>query len=194
MTPSPRNGRTGSPRSRRAARGALPALVAFACSLASAASAFAHPIHSSLAEADYNGGTQKLEVALRVFADDFEAALSARAKKKISLEKTPAAEFDPLARAYLAECFTVTSADRVVARHEWIGRAHQDAANELWLFFEVVVPGGIEGATLHHAVLHDLFSDQINTVQVRDGDRRTTLVFLASHRAKPVRFRPQGNS
>lgn len=163
-------------------------LVAY--SLLLAAPAAAHPIHTSLAEADYNRTTQKLEVALRVFADDFETALSDRAKTKISLEKTPRAAFDALARAYLADRFTLRSPDGRAAALEFIGRDYKDAANELWLFFEFPLPAGLDHATVHHAVLAERFSDQLNTVQVRDADRRTTLVFLPSHREKRIRFRP----
>lgn len=150
----------------------------------------AHPIHTSLAEADYNRTTGKLEIALRVFADDFEARLSVHAGRKISLEKTPAAEFDEVTRAYLAERFTVKSREGTLAAHTWVGRELKEAANELWLFFEIPLPGGIEGAVIRHGVLSEHFSDQLNSVRVRDGGRKATLIFLPSHREKTVRFPP----
>ena len=150
----------------------------------------AHPIHRSIAEADYSRATQTLEVALRVFADDFEAALSARAKRKISLEKTPAAEIDALAHAYLTETFTVKSSDGTAAVPRWVGRELKDAENELWFYFEVSLPSGVEGARIRHAVLGEMFPDQLNSVLVRDADRKATLVFLPTHNEKPVRFRP----
>ena len=152
--------------------------------------ATAHPIHTSMAEADYNPTARTLEIALRVFIDDFEAVLTAREKRNISVERTPAAEFDALARVYLAEYFTVKAADGARVPLHWIGRESKEAANELWLFFEAPLPEGVEGCTIHHALLRDQFSNQINSVHVRDGSRRTTLVFLPSHREKRVRFRP----
>jgi hypothetical protein len=162
-----------------------------ACSLlvaSATASALAHPVHTSLAEADYNHTTKKLEVALRVFADDFEAALSARAKTRITLGKTPRADFDTHARAYLAERFILKSPDGQPATLAYLGRDYKDAANELWLFFEFSLPSGPENALLHHAVLTEEFSDQLNTVQLRDADRRTTLVFLPREKEKRLRF------
>jgi len=158
--------------------------------LALPAVALAHPIHSSLAEADYNRTTQKLEVALRVFADDFELALTARAKTKITLERTSRTEFDALARAYLAERFTLKSAAGAPIAFTYLGRDYKDAANELWFFFEFQLPSGPDNATLHHAVLADHFGDQLNSVHLRDADRRLTLVFLAKHGPKRIRFRP----
>lgn len=149
----------------------------------------AHPVHTSLAEADYNRTTQKLEIALRVFADDFEEALSLRAKKKITLAHTPAAEFTALTQAYLAESFLVRRVDNTLAPHTWIGREYKDAANELWLFFEIALPPtGLEGLRLRHAVLSTQFSDQLNSVLLRAGSRSVTLAFLPDSGEKFVRF------
>jgi hypothetical protein len=167
-------------------------LVLIVCvALACPAPARAHPIHRSIAEAVYHRATQTLELAVRVFADDFEATLSARTKRKISLERTPADEIDALARAYLAETFTIKSGDGNTAVHRWVGRELKDAENELWFYFEVSLPGGVEGARIHHAVLCETFPDQLNSVLVRDTNRKVTLVFLPTHGEKLVRFRPE---
>lgn len=152
-------------------------------------SAFAHPIHRSIAEANYNRTTKSLEIALRVFADDFEDALGAFAKRKISLEKTPPAELDKLIPAYVAERFTIKASDGTLAAHRWIGRELKDAENELWFYFEVPLPAGVEGAKILHAVLTEHFRDQLNSVLIRDGERKVTLVFLPNHSEKAVRFR-----
>ncbi len=151
----------------------------------------AHPIHTSIAEADYNAKTRQLEVALRVFIDDFEAALSVHTKRRVSLEKTPPAEFDTIARAYLAEKFTVLNRAGAPAVPKWVGRELKPGDNELWFYFELPLPDGVEGARIHHRALAEQFANQINSVRVRDADgRKVTLVFLPSHGAKLVRFHP----
>ncbi len=153
-------------------------LLASLAFLLSVAPAHAHPIHTSTAEADYNRATKQLEVSLRVFADDFEAALSDLAGQKISLEKTPRAELDALARAYLIEHFTVKTRDGVLASQRLIGRELKDAANELWLYFEIALPSGVDGARVDYTVLRARFADQLNSLHLRDGNRQQTLVFL----------------
>jgi len=150
----------------------------------------AHAIHTSVAEADFNAATRRLEVSLRVFIDDFEAALSVPARRRLALATTPPAEFDAAARAYLAATFTVRTPDGQLAPLVWVGREVRDAENELWFHFEVSLPGGIEGCRLHHRALGEQFPTQINSVRVRDGERRVTLVFLARQTEKTVRFRP----
>lgn len=148
----------------------------------------AHPLHVSHAEADYNRETNRLEVALKVFADDFEARLSARAGHRVSLEKTPPVEFDALCRAYLAETFVVKSRDGAAQPLQWVGRELKDAENRLWLYFEVALPDGVDGARLRHAVLTDEFSDQLNSVLVREAGRQVTLVFFPDRSEKTVVF------
>jgi hypothetical protein len=150
----------------------------------------AHPIHTSVAEADYNASSGNLEVALRVFIDDFEAAVSVHARRRVSLERTPAAEFDEAARAYLAAKFVVKTREGKVAPPRWVGREAKADANELWFYLEVPLPGGVEGARLHHNALGEQFPNQINSVRVRDAERQVTLVFLPSQTEKTVRFRP----
>lgn len=153
--------------------------------------ALAHPVHTSLAEADYHADTHRLEIALRVFADDLEAALSAQAGRKVSLEKTAPAELDTLVQTYLAAHFTVRAPTGGPALpFRWVGRELKDRDNELWLYFETVLPGGLQGARLRHGLLVDQFSDQINTVRLRAGNRQTTLVFFPDRAEKVVLLAP----
>ncbi len=150
--------------------------------------AAAHPLHVSHAEADFNRATGKLEIALKVFADDFETKLTARAGHRVSLEKTLKAELDALCLAYLAETFTVKSRDGARQSLHWVGREIKDSENHLWLYFEVPLPGGADGARIVHAVLSDTFRDQLNSVLVRDGGRAVTLVFFPDRGEKTVAF------
>ncbi len=152
--------------------------------------ASAHPIHTSFAEADYNPTAKTLEVAVRLFADDVEAALAELAGKPVSFARTPPKEIDALARAYTTAHFTVKTRDHQLASLRWVGRELHDAANEVWLYFEFDLPAGLDGVRLHHALLSDRFSDQLNSVRVRDRGREVTLTFLPRQPERPVEFKP----
>lgn len=133
-----------------------------------AVAAAAHPIHASYAEADYRPETGKLEIALRLFTDDAEAALTARAGRKIAFGRTPAAELDALLRACLRDWFAVKSADGLLRPLTWVGRELKDAEQHLWIYVQCALPGGVAGARVHHRVLREVFSDQLNSLRVRD--------------------------
>ncbi|MSU22653.1 MAG: hypothetical protein EXS32_02405 [Opitutus sp.] len=140
---------------------------------AGVATAAAHPLHTSYAEADYRADSGKLEIALRLFSDDAEVALTARAGKKISLDKTPAAEFDAL----LLACIR----DGARQNLRWVGRELKDGDLHLWLYVECPLPGGLAGAKFSNRLLRDIFSDQINSIRVRDRgppQRQETLLFM----------------
>lgn len=148
----------------------LLALIAFA-PLASA-----HPIHTSYAEADFRPETSKLEVALRVYPDDLETALTARAGKKITLEHTPPPAFDVLLLAYLRATFLLRAADGTMPTLHLVGRELKDRDQHLWIYFECALPGGLSGVRLSHRVLRDAFPEQLNAL--RPGKTATTLLFL----------------
>ncbi len=163
-------------------------LSALVLALGLLAAARGHEVRTSFAEADHRPEKGFLEVSIRVFADDFEAALAKRAGKPVSLAKTPPAEFDALAKAYLAEHFTVRSAAGQPALQRWVGRQLDDAANELWLFVEYPLAGDADGALIRHGLLRERFPNQLNSVLVRAGARAVTLVFFPDPRERTVRF------
>ncbi len=158
--------------------------------LAVLAPASAHPAHLSLAEADYNRDTQRLEIAVAIFADDLLLALRKQAPASVSYTKTPSAELDRVIQAYLGANFHVMAKDGTVQSLHWVGREfdQDDGEQRLWLYFESPLPGGPEGARIHHGLLHDTIPQQRNTVAVRDGPLRTTLVFDPGDSAKTIRF------
>jgi len=142
----------------------------------------AHPVHTSYAEADYRPASGKLEIAWRLFTDDAEAALSRRAGRTLILARTPAAELDALLLAYVQSTFAVKTPAGVPVTLTWVGRELADAGQHLWLYFECPLPGGPERARLSSRGLREVFSDQINSVRVRDHSatpaRQATLLFL----------------
>lgn len=146
------------------------------------AGALAHPVHTSTAEAEYNPLTKRLEVSLTVFISDLETALIRQCEREMRVEKTPAAEFDAQVLAYLNKTFVVTDAAGKVAKMTWVGREMEKESEKsgdpaVVLFFEVEMPEGVEGATVRDGVFCELFRDQSNLVQLRNGAQSVELRF-----------------
>ena len=165
-------------------------LAIFAC--ATGTLARAHPIHTSLAEADFRPESGRLEIALRLFSDDAEAALSARAGKRVWLATTPAATLDPLLLALVRASFTVKPQAGAMPPLTLLGHELKDGDQHLWLYLVCSLPGGLDGAKISDRMLRELFSDQVNSIRLRDRSvtpvRQTTLVF-ADDREQTVAFR-----
>jgi hypothetical protein len=187
-----RGRRQATPLQRRLRGKALHLIAILAGAFFCAAPARAHPIHTSYAEADYRPESGKLEIAVRLFTDDAEAALSGRAGRKISLNSTPAAELDALLQACVRTWFTVKSPDGAMHALAWVGRELTDKEQHVWIYLQCALPGGVEGARFRDRVLRETYSDQLNSIRVRDHStapvRQITLLFT-DDTEQSVRFR-----
>jgi hypothetical protein len=122
--------------------------------------AFAHPLHTSLAQVSVSGAT--VSVSLRVFADDYTAASHAR------LVDYAVANF--IVKDMRGNTIKLTSCG---------GKRMGDL---MWLCFRGT--GNI--ATVESKVLFDKFKDQINIVQASFSGRTRNLLFTPGDRAKPI--------
>jgi hypothetical protein len=72
---------------------------------------------------------------------------------------------------------------------EWVGR-EMDAESAksgdpaVVLFFEVGMAEGVKGARLRHAVLLDVFRDQMNLLHLSDGTGQAELKFTTDQPAR----------
>lgn len=135
--------------------------------------AAAHKYYTSLAQVEYNTEARTVEISLRVFADDLELALTRRAGRKVSLDRTRDAA--GLALAYLRETFELKNRDGETKALKWVGmELRSDIA---WLYVEAEMPEGLAGARLRDHVLFELFEKQVNTVSVRYPGAKADIVF-----------------
>ena len=158
-------------------------LIAVVISLSAAAWVHAHSIHQSTAEAEYNPKTQKLEVSLTVFINDLELALMRHSERLLSIDKTPAAEFDAQIQAYLAKTFVVTEVKGKKAPIDWVGREIESIKTNdpaVTMFFEVPLVACLSGVTIQHSMLCELFKDQTNLLHLRSRTRDMELQFTLS--------------
>ena len=150
---------------------AVLACVALACLAARPAAA--HKFYTSLAQVEYNAETKSVEVSLRVFADDFELALTRRAGRPVKLERTEDA--GRLALEYLRETFVLRNREGEAKALKFVGI---DVQNQVaWLYFEAEMPEGLAGARLRDHVLFELFEKQVNVVDFKWAGGRSKLVF-----------------
>jgi hypothetical protein len=158
----------------------------------------AHDAHDSVTEAHYNGSTGRLEVTMRVHGADLEAALSRVAGRPVLVKGGPDAGLDKQIFAYVCEVFRVKAADGTAQPLVWVGRELEGEAagaeiEDQWLLhLEVVLPGGLEGASLRQGVFCELFADQINLVTLHEGVKRVTLGFAPDRGEKLVVFPNEG--
>ncbi|MEO1999085.1 MAG: DUF6702 family protein [Planctomycetaceae bacterium] len=148
--------------------------------------AVAHPFHVSLAEAEWNAKTGRLEVALKVHATDLEKALRRRTKKPVDLDKSP--DVDRLISAYLNHVFRVQSPKGQACTIKWVGK--EVTLKSAWLYFELPLPQGIEGMRFSNQMFFELLSNQVNTINFKQGRKKLTLRFTRQSATHVAKFPP----
>ncbi|HYY41237.1 MAG TPA: DUF6702 family protein [Pyrinomonadaceae bacterium] len=152
------------------ARAFVGALVLLMCASSPVA---AHKFHTSFAEADYNAKERALQITLRTFPDDLTNILTRRTGKPVSLDDKQRAA--SLTFAYLQEVFQLKDARGRTVRLAWVGM--EAGVDNVWLYFEAKLPAGVAGARLSDRWLSDLYEDQINLVNIRNGEQKLALTF-----------------
>ncbi len=140
--------------------------------------AFAHPLHTSLAELSYDERSGMLEVSLRVFVDDFtEASLEWGKTARVTGRRTMV--------GYALEMFTVTVAGQPVVFGSCGGKHVGDL---MWLCFRSrVAPPAPGSIAVSSRILFGKYKDQINVVQAAMGGTKTNLLFTPGDGPKKVR-------
>ena len=130
----------------------------------------AHPLHTTMTELSYDPSARMVNVSLRVFADDFTAAVMAG-----RVHRTDVTPPDSAMLRYVTARFSLVApgTGRVVWR--WCG-ARRDG-----LVILICLRGAAQrpptGATMSNALLTEVFPDQVNIVQASYEGRRRTLLF-----------------
>lgn len=141
------------------------------------ARALPHPLHTTHAELVYVEASGQLDVVLRVFADDFAAAVM----RGNGMRALPAGALPPDSAMfrYVSERFGVVAppvngnARPVPLR--WCGVRRN--APMLFLCLRAEKAGPLRGARVRNVLMSEVFDDQVNMVQATVGGRHQMLLF-----------------
>lgn len=137
-----------------------------------------HKFHVSNSQLEYKPSAQSVEIIVRVFADDFQAAISRHAGREVRLERPE--DWQDKAKtalivAYLNDNFVLkTKAGRPV-RLTWVGM--EGMADMFWIYVAGRMPGGLVGAQLKNRMHCELFADQVNVVTAKFQGKQVGLMF-----------------
>ena len=131
----------------------------------------AHPLHTTLAEVTVDQPHQTVRAVVRVFVDDLSAGLSHQRPGSGHV----GAAIEAQATAYVLASFSMLDRDaKPVALRSCGVRRNQEL---LWVCLEGNISGASRDLSLRNAVLCDVFSDQVNIVQVGDGTNKRSVLF-----------------
>jgi hypothetical protein len=132
--------------------------------------AFAHPLHTTLTRLLYDASTRVLDVSVRVFADDFRAAVLAPARAESDVVPPDSAML-----RYVTGRFVILRAGGAPVPLRWCGMRRDGEA--LFLCLRATGQPSPAGVRMRNALLSEIFPDQVNIVQASYGGASRTLLF-----------------
>jgi hypothetical protein len=148
---------------------------------ASGAGPLAHPIHVSSTQIDVSRDRRSLEITVRVFTDDLEAALKA-AGVPVSVATSPAVAVDSALSRYIGGRLLVAANGAAPRRGTLVGHEREDDATLVHL--EIPVPAPLTVVQITQPVLLELFEDQTNLLHMTSGAvKRSGLLRRGTERA-----------
>jgi hypothetical protein len=152
-----------------------------ALALGCTAPAWAHRFHVGIAEISHNERTGSLEVVHTYMSHDVEALLANLYQRQFDMSDP---DDQAVFRQYLERQFWMTgAAGRLPLK--WVGMT-ADTEN-ITVYQEAPATPLAQARAIHHAVMSDFLSDQINTVNIKDGPDTRTLTFDRAHPDQPLR-------
>jgi hypothetical protein len=135
----------------------------------------AHPMHTAVTELAQQDAGGTTAVQIRVFADDFQAALP--------LPADPVAADSAMAR-YLRGTFALADRTGRPVRLAWAGA--ERSGDVILMRLEGRVTGGLAGARVTSLVLCERFEDEVNVVRAAYAGRTETLLFTRGESSKAL--------
>jgi hypothetical protein len=135
----------------------------------------AHPMHTAVTEVVQDDARGTARVQVRVFADDFQAAV------RLPPDRSAA---DSVMARYLRGTFALADRTGRPVRLAWAGA--ERTGDVILLRLRGQVPGGLAGARVTSLLLCEQFGDQVNIVRAVYGGRSATLLFTRGEAAKAL--------
>lgn len=140
-----------------------------------------HPIHVSSTQIDLSRDRRSLEMTVRIFTDDLEAALKASGVP-VSLTQSPAAAVDSALSRYVGARLLVAANGAPLRRGTIVGHEREDEATLVFLEMPVAAP--LTSLQVTQPVLLELFEDQTNLLHLTAGSvKRSALLRRGTERA-----------
>ena len=149
--------------------------------------ATAHQIKAAITTVLFNPHTQNIEIMHRFNLHDAEHAVKALFDKKADILDDNATQ--QAFADYVAQRFALLNADKQPLALKMVG--FEVEGKFFWVYQETAEPPHLEGLTIRHDALRDLWPKQINTLNVEGHGDIKTLTFRDNVELLSVEFDAQ---
>jgi hypothetical protein len=159
----------------------LRSLVATALLLCGAM-ASAHRFHAGITDISFNARTGNTEIVHTYMAHDIEALLANLYGRQFDLNEP---DDQDVLRKYVEGRFWLLGQDKARLNLRWVGMTAD--AERVTVFQEIGQTPLWKAGAIHDNVLVDFIPEQVNTVNLNEGNAVRTLTFDRDHQEQPTR-------
>ncbi len=124
-----------------------------------------HPFHISVTDIEFDQDTKSLEIAQKIFIDDFEEVLRGLGHQNVDLvAKSRKVVNDQLVKDYLLKNFEVIANGKSTG-YTFLGSQIEEDA--IWCYMEIPKTKKLKSISIRNTILTDRFEDQMNLVHVK---------------------------
>jgi len=144
--------------------------------------ASAHRFHAGMADVSFNARTGSTEIVHTYMAHDIDALLANLYGRQFDLTEPDDQE---VLRKYLESRFSVLGKDKTRLRLRWVGMTAD--AERVTIYQEIEQTPLWKASFILNKVLVDFLPDQVNTVNLNEGNAVRTLTFDRANPEQPTR-------
>ncbi|MBL4601155.1 MAG: hypothetical protein JKY84_00265 [Emcibacteraceae bacterium] len=148
---------------------------------------FAHQLRAAITKVLFNKNTGNLEIMHRFYIHDTEHAAQILFNKTADIRNST--DTQELFANYVAKRFAIKPLNGEELKLKAVG--HEIERIYFWVYQEVKAPEDIRGLTMIHNALRDIWTDQINTVNVEGMGELQTATFDGDVELLSVEFTKQ---
>ena len=135
-----------------------------------------HPFHLSVCEIDYNAGSKRLEVAIKLFSDDISNGIEEATGTNIHLgEGNETESADQELDVYIGRRLKVWVNEKPVS-FTFLGRENNKDANVTWCYVESEELPEITSIKVRNQLLTEMFPTQKNIVHITVNQVKKSLL------------------
>jgi hypothetical protein len=146
-----------------------------------------HPIHISVTEIEYDEREKELEITIRIFTDDLEAAIRAhRNDPELELLNLPGeTRLDDLAKPYLLQQINI-ELDGKDQKLNYLG--HEQDGDTHVFFIQVQPVKKWKTITVENRVIQEMYDDQSNIVHVTVREKTRSMRLMRNNPSGSLTF------
>lgn len=143
-----------------------------------------HAFHTSITRIDFNQKEKSFEVSIRVFTDDLETSLGKdnNGQKFVVVNND---KNDAFVEKYIRKHFAFISSKKQKKPFNYIGKEQE--ADATWIYVEVPFSESIAGFSLQNDIMHEVFDDQVNLVNINYPEKKS-YIFKKGEGVLPLDF------